>query len=904
MRFQRAFEPVLLRTDPSSARHTPRCGILRWILAVIATAGGMSSAPVNGQATITSGDILIATDQADMSGTRPPGIYKINPTTKVITSLGTFAGTVPAGERAIFPHPDGSIYLTVRDATSPSLYRLNLGTGVLTRISGLTFSQPGCACDVDIRYLQIGMSATLTPSVLPLLADNACARCSCMVTPPDLNRVFTIDRGTGAMTALSTCGGMEELRSIHGLAVDANGDAIVLTTASNDEFRIVRVNVASAPVGTITHVFTSASLAFPLIGTGNELAIDTLPGLEGQLLVYNSSQAQLSLVQPALMLEETLDVVPPQKFVGGTDMSVDPNGDIYLVNASELVLYDRESFGAETFLPLTTTGRIRDVYVVPTQCMISVLTQPPAAPQVCEDASTNIGTTASGPAPLFYEWTKNGQKVGTNSTTLALNTVPISDNAAQFRCRIMSRYCGANTIASTLSVIPAPEITQQPSGPPAECGGTAFLSVVTTGPGLSFSWMKDGSPIGTDSPTLAIPNVTFADDGSIITVQVTNACGMDTSTNFALDIIDAAPDVADIANTMATCDAPYVGPTPALDNTSCLNGALTWSLLQGPTGMTINPATGVVTWPTPIPSMTPYTVGIQAQNSSGSGAESWQLTVSNLASNLDCNTNCTLDSTDIMLANSLDCQTNSTPDECDIEFGTAFDCNSNDVPDACENDSDGDGATDLCEQCPNDPNKFNPGTCGCGVPDPVQCQCGVPDTDSDGDLTADCNDLCPNDDARIVPNDCGCNIPNVECFDVSLLGCPPNLTLTASDAQGVVLNFAMPLLVGPPANRREVTADQPSGTKFPIGTTVVTFTGRDTFTNRSTNCTFSVTVTALPGTGGGDGNTNDTTDGNTNGDGDGSGGSDCGLLGLFGLFGNAALGVWLVTRRRHPRTRR
>lgn len=35
--------------------------------------------------------------------------------------------------------------------------------------------------------------------------------------------------------------------------------------------------------------------------------------------------------------------------------------------------------------------------------------------------------------------------------------------------------------------------------------------------------------------------------------------------------------------------------------------------------------------------------------------------------------------------------------------------------------------------CPEDPEKYEPGICGCGVPD----------TDTDGDSEADCNDNCP-----------------------------------------------------------------------------------------------------------------------------------------------------------------
>ncbi len=40
----------------------------------------------------------------------------------------------------------------------------------------------------------------------------------------------------------------------------------------------------------------------------------------------------------------------------------------------------------------------------------------------------------------------------------------------------------------------------------------------------------------------------------------------------------------------------------------------------------------------------------------------------------------------------------------------------------------------ACDKCPTDPDKTDPGICGCGVPD----------TDSDGDGVLDCLDNCPD----------------------------------------------------------------------------------------------------------------------------------------------------------------
>ena len=72
-------------------------------------------------------------------------------------------------------------------------------------------------------------------------------------------------------------------------------------------------------------------------------------------------------------------------------------------------------------------------------------------------------------------------------------------------------------------------------------------------------------------------------------------------------------------------------------------------------------------------------------------------------------------------------------------------------------DSDGDGVLDCVDGCPDDPNKSEPGSCGCGtVDDP---------TDSDGDAIPDCVDNCPT-----IPN------PDQRDFDQDGFGdtCDPD----------------------------------------------------------------------------------------------------------------------------------
>jgi formylglycine-generating enzyme required for sulfatase activity len=64
-----------------------------------------------------------------------------------------------------------------------------------------------------------------------------------------------------------------------------------------------------------------------------------------------------------------------------------------------------------------------------------------------------------------------------------------------------------------------------------------------------------------------------------------------------------------------------------------------------------------------------------------------------------------------------------------------------------DSDRDCDRTVDVADGCPDDPNKIEPGICGCGQSD---------DSDRDNDNTPDCIDACPDDHNKIDPGYCGC----------------------------------------------------------------------------------------------------------------------------------------------------
>lgn len=95
-----------------------------------------------------------------------------------------------------------------------------------------------------------------------------------------------------------------------------------------------------------------------------------------------------------------------------------------------------------------------------------------------------------------------------------------------------------------------------------------------------------------------------------------------------LTISRLVPVINDIFQSSATCGQTFVGPTPTV--THPINMApIIWTIDNPQPGMTINPSTGVVTWPNPAPSQFPYQVFLRATNSAGASTKSMLIGVGN-----------------------------------------------------------------------------------------------------------------------------------------------------------------------------------------------------------------------------------------------------------------------------------
>ena len=174
------------------------------------------------------------------------------------------------------------------------------------------------------------------------------------------------------------------------------------------------------------------------------------------------------------------------------------------------------------------------------------ITAQPSSVTITAGQTATFSVTATGTAPLSYQWNKNGTVI--SGATAASYTTPAettADNGAQFTVVVSNSVGNVTSNAATLTVNPAPvapSITAQPSSVTITAGQTATFSVTATGTApLSYQWNKNGTVIsGATAASYTTPAETTADNGAQFTVVVSNSVGNVTS-NAATLTVNPAP---------------------------------------------------------------------------------------------------------------------------------------------------------------------------------------------------------------------------------------------------------------------------------------------------------------------------------------------------------------------------
>jgi hypothetical protein len=173
------------------------------------------------------------------------------------------------------------------------------------------------------------------------------------------------------------------------------------------------------------------------------------------------------------------------------------------------------------------------------------ITQQPASQSVTAGQTATFSVTATGDAPLSYQWYMNGAAAGTDSNTFSIAQATIGQTGAQIYVLVSNAGGSATSATVTLTVnatATAPAITQQPANATVTAGQTAAFSVAATGTApLTYQWFMNGTAAGTNSNMFSIAQTTTGQTGAQIYVKVSNTTGSATSNTVTLTVNPAAP---------------------------------------------------------------------------------------------------------------------------------------------------------------------------------------------------------------------------------------------------------------------------------------------------------------------------------------------------------------------------
>lgn len=222
----------------------------------------------------------------------------------------------------------------------------------------------------------------------------------------------------------------------------------------------------------------------------------------------------------------------------------------------------------------------------------------PSSQSILAGATAVFSVSATGTAPLSYQWRKNGTEIaGANSASYTTPAMTMSDNGARFSVVVANSVGSVTSSDATLTVTAAaPSIVTQPSAQTALVGQTATYSVSVTGTApLSYQWRKNGSNItGATGASYTTPTLTLADSGATYSVVVSNSLGSVTSNSAALTVF-----------------ASSVGHLVISEVSSCYYYDVgCWFEIFNPTGSTVN-LSGYQLKSTAVNLTTGYSVGSQ-----------------------------------------------------------------------------------------------------------------------------------------------------------------------------------------------------------------------------------------------------------------------------------------------------
>lgn len=202
-------------------------------------------------------------------------------------------------------------------------------------------------------------------------------------------------------------------------------------------------------------------------------------------------------------------------------------------------------------LPAGVAATLRTVVDGQTVTGAPAIVAQPTAQTSAVGGSASFTVSATGDAPLSYQWAKDTVDLsGATDATLTLSNIQATD-AGSYTVTV-SNAVGSVTSSEAALVISGlpPSIASEPTSRTVAAGTTVSFTVTASGsPTFTYEWRKDGVTVsnsstisGATTPTLTLGNVQASDMGTY-DVVVTNSVTFATSTGATLTVTPSSPTI-------------------------------------------------------------------------------------------------------------------------------------------------------------------------------------------------------------------------------------------------------------------------------------------------------------------------------------------------------------------------
>ncbi len=219
---------------------------------------------------------------------------------------------------------------------------------------------------------------------------------------------------------------------------------------------------------------------------------------------------------------------------------------------------DANDAGAYDCVVTNACGSATSAMAALTIDLAPAITQDPAGQSVCEGDPLALSITATGTAPLSFQWRKDSVDI-LNETASTLNIASaVPADAGSYDC-VVTNACGSTTsAAASITVGASVQIVAGPASATICAGATAmFTANATSTEVLSYQWRFNGANIpGATNDTFTITNAQPSDAGAY-DVVVSTSCDSEIAGPATL-AVDTAPIITQHPFGDQICDGDMV----------------------------------------------------------------------------------------------------------------------------------------------------------------------------------------------------------------------------------------------------------------------------------------------------------------------------------------------------------